>query len=318
MNRVLCTFLAFILFSAGSALAGKKKAAPPVLLAASAEGTRIFDTLDPDTAGYPAWRALSSAGPLCDRRGVERMFGPALQRMLEEREKQNAGKPATFGVPSFQAPQGLLQKYVRRHCRLGPGTVTAHGPGWVKTVALKEFKADLSPTILGQGAFLSIWAVTDLKNRPLFYTTLPAPKQNHYQSATAIELEQDALTPKDRQRILNALPKQDPSDQAGSIKIYRYGKKGLLARVEREGTRGTNPKYHASWFDYLVLSGGKVQVVFRGDSDFTRESAHMELTGVLDLDGDGHLEVLLRGAQCIVLARHTKKGFQPFRLSSLF
>jgi len=319
MIRILCTSLAFMLFSAGPAPAGNKKSPPPVLLAASAYGTRIFDTLNPANAGYPAWRAMSSAGPLCDRQKVERMFGPVLLKLLKEREKKNAGKPATFGFPSFQAPPALLKKYIRKHCRLGPGSqLTAHGAGWVKTVTLKEFKADLSPTSFGRSAFLSIWAPTKLKERPLFYTTLPAPKQNHYQSVTDIELKQDQLTPNDKQRILDALPKQDESDQAGSIRVYRYGKKGLLVRVERSGTRGTNPKYYATWSDYLVLSGNQVQVVFKGDSDFTRESAHMDLSGVLDLDGDGHLDVFLRGAQCTVLAVSTKAGFRSYRLSNLF
>ena len=51
--------------------------------------------------------------------------------------------------------------------------------------------------------------------------------------------------------------------------------------MERDGTRGTNPRYQARWVDYLLLSAGqdKAQIVFCGDSDFVRESGKMELQG---------------------------------------
>jgi hypothetical protein len=254
---------------------------------------------------------------------VNSHFGPELKRLLNERVKKNAGEPLSMGLPQFDAPANLLKKYMSRHCKIGSGTtIAAHGPGWIRKVELKDFQATLSPSPLDGAAFISISSKTDLKERPFFYSTIvPASNNNHFQFVHNLELKPDMASDADRKRVLAGLPMKDPSDRAGTIRFFRYGKDGLLASVERNGTRGTNPKYQARWFDYIVLpsqNSRQAQVAFHGDSDFTRGSDQMEILGTLDMDGDGDLDVLLSGQYCIILCQRTQKGFRPFRLSNAF
>lgn len=197
--------------------------------------------------------------------------------------------------------------------------VFAHGPGWVKAIALDTLQAQAEPSFCGEeDRNFRILAGTDsLPGEPLFFTTKKsASNDNRFKSSADLKMDSAPLAeafpgtafalPRGFSQIVKADVFDDPGGKAKTRLVHIVARGGISYRDESYGKDG-----EGIWNGFFAVSRGRAELLLE-----THESEYCgfdELTflGALDHDGDGDMDLLVRSTrQTTLLDRHAL-GFRP-------
>jgi len=244
---------------------------PPTFLFGDKEGVEI----------YSQARYRGEENVLCDPLEFDNLIDVSLKTYGEETILLNLSLP--------QVREVLSQK-----CLVRPGdSFLAVGPSWQIAVSVKDFVVKKEVPVCAEDYPYGLWVSfsKELPSDPLFYTSLVNVKEGENGFRSSKELEEKRLEPESRGLLAEKVAFLDDYEitiydvQAPNCQqIFWLRRKGVS--LEDEGL-----------FNEVILSrmGNKFEILMAERVDRVEGSGHVRLSGVLDYNGDGFLDIFLRG-----------------------